>query len=264
MVNAVAYLRVSSKTQIEQYGLDVQEVTIRDWAAANGITIVEVFYELALSGTTELDDRLEWLSLLDYVTAHDDVTMAIIPDLSRLARDLMIQETLLADLTKRGITLISVREPDLCASDPSRTLIRQIIGAINEYDRCMIVARLKLGRAARAKSGERGVGAIPLGYTMQMVDGHRTTVINDSEAEIVNHVFRLRDVDKLPFQKVADWLNDSGYKPKTWTAEKPTIFHNSTVQKIYKRELYHGVTNYRVDETTNIKSSNDKFRILDK
>jgi DNA invertase Pin-like site-specific DNA recombinase len=258
---AVIYLRVSTKGQVDQYGLDVQLDQTTTYANEHGYTIMETFSELATSGTTEFDDRLAWLAMLDYVTQHD-VTAVIIPDLSRLARDLMVQETLLADLRKRGITVISVREPDLCEADPSRKLIRQIIGAINEYDRCMIVARLKLGRVARAKQGERGVGAMPLGYAMQVVDGRHTTVIDEAEADVVRHVFRLRDEHTMPFQQIANWLNDNGHKPKTWTIDKPSKFHNSTVQKIYNRGLYSGVTEYRIDENVSIKGTNDKLRIL--
>jgi hypothetical protein len=40
----------------------------------------------------------------------------------RLARDQMIQEATIADLERDGFTLVSVQEPDLMASDPSRTL----------------------------------------------------------------------------------------------------------------------------------------------
>jgi hypothetical protein len=46
------------------------------------------------------------------------VKTIIIEKLDRLARDLMVQETAIADLQKSGFTLISVAEPDLMASDP--------------------------------------------------------------------------------------------------------------------------------------------------
>jgi hypothetical protein len=44
----------------------------------------------------------------------------------RLARDLMVQEHIIQDMQRRGITLISVAEPDLCSDDPTRKLLRQM------------------------------------------------------------------------------------------------------------------------------------------
>ena len=46
----------------------------------------------------------------------------------------MVQEHIIADLRQRHITIISALEPDLCVDDPSRKLMRQIMGAIAEYD----------------------------------------------------------------------------------------------------------------------------------
>jgi DNA invertase Pin-like site-specific DNA recombinase len=52
------------------------------------------------------------------------VQVVIIEKLDRLARDLMAQETIIADLRKHGFELVSVAEPDLMANDPTRILVR--------------------------------------------------------------------------------------------------------------------------------------------
>ena len=62
----------------------------------------------------------------------------------------MVQEHIVADLRNRGVVLISVAEPDLCVDDPTRKLLRQIMGAIAEYDKSMIVIKLR-GARGRAK-----------------------------------------------------------------------------------------------------------------
>jgi DNA invertase Pin-like site-specific DNA recombinase len=56
--------------------------------------------------------------------------LVLIEKLDRLARDLMVQETIIGDLRKNGFELISVAEPDLLQDDPSWRLMRQIFGAI--------------------------------------------------------------------------------------------------------------------------------------
>jgi DNA invertase Pin-like site-specific DNA recombinase len=47
------------------------------------------------------------------------VKVVLIETLHRLARDLMVQESILADFKRHGFEIISVSEPDLCSDDPS-------------------------------------------------------------------------------------------------------------------------------------------------
>jgi hypothetical protein len=54
------------------------------------------------------------------------VRVNVIEKLDRLAHDLTMQETIIGDLRKLGIELVSVAEPDLCSDDPRRKLVRQI------------------------------------------------------------------------------------------------------------------------------------------
>ena len=62
----------------------------------------------------------------------------------------MIQEHIIQDLQRRGIALVSVAEPDLCSDDPTRKLMRQIMGAIAEYDKTMTVLKLRGARQSDA------------------------------------------------------------------------------------------------------------------
>jgi len=45
-----------------------------------------------------------------------------------MARDLMVQETIIADLRKRGFDLFSLMEPDLLQNDPSRKQDVYVLG----------------------------------------------------------------------------------------------------------------------------------------
>jgi hypothetical protein len=40
-----------------------------------------------------------------------------------------VQESVIADFQRKKLTLISVSEPDLLVDDPSRILMRQMLGA---------------------------------------------------------------------------------------------------------------------------------------
>src|SRR5215472_12290298 len=84
--------------------------------------------------------------------------------LDRLARDLMVQEACIADLRKNGFTLVSVAEPDLMESDPTRVLMRQLMGAVAQYDKSQIVAKLRGARMRKREREGRCEGRKPFGY----------------------------------------------------------------------------------------------------
>jgi DNA invertase Pin-like site-specific DNA recombinase len=76
----------------------------------------------------------------------------------------MVQEAAIADLQKHGFTLVSVAELDLMASDPTRILMRQLMGAVAQYGKSQIVLKLRGARMRmRAKEG-RCEGRKPYGF----------------------------------------------------------------------------------------------------
>lgn len=110
-----------------------------------------------LSGRTDSTNRPAWAELITALHANG-VRMILIEKLDRLARDLMIQETIIADLRKHGFELVSVAEPDLMANDPTRILVRQMMGAVAQYEKSQIVLKLRTdaeegeGRAVRREA----------------------------------------------------------------------------------------------------------------
>lgn len=196
-MKAYGYLRVSGRAQVEGDGFPRQIAAIRKYAEDNNIRIVKVFREEALCGATEWDNRPAWLDML---AALNGCRTIIVEKLDRLARDLMVQEHIIADLRKRGIELISVHEPDLCRDDPTRNLLRQIMGAIAEYDRCMVVLRLRSARQRMKTNTGRCEGRKPYGF-------------RPGEADVIEHMKELRAAG-LGFDRIAEQLNAEGIKPR--------------------------------------------------
>jgi Resolvase, N terminal domain len=68
----------------------------------------------------------------------------IVATASRFARDLMVQEVGHAKLRERGIDLIAADDPSSFIDDtPRAKLVRQVLGAISEFDKAMTVAKLR-------------------------------------------------------------------------------------------------------------------------
>lgn len=210
LIPAFAYLRVSGKGQLDGDGFPRQIATINDYAKKNGLEIVRTFEEQGVSGTKELENRPALQCLLAELEGGL-VRIVLVEKLDRLARDLMVQETILGDFQKRGIQLVSVHEPDLCSDDPSRKLIRRIFGAIAEYDRAMIVLKLRGARQRmRAKVG-RCEGRKPYGTFV-------------GESETVARMTALR-AEGASYQRIADTLTLEGRKPRYGEKWNPIVIN---------------------------------------
>jgi DNA invertase Pin-like site-specific DNA recombinase len=200
MVKAFAYLRVSGKGQISGDGFPRQLKAIREYAAAHDITISRVFREEGVTGTKETMDREAFAEMMTALHSNG-VRTIIIEKLDRLARDLMVQEATIADLQKHGFTLVSVAEPDLMASDPTRILMRQLMGAVAQYDKSQIVLKLRGARMRmRAKEG-RCEGRKPYGFF-------------DGEDAVIERMNALRATG-LGFDRIAAQMNAEGLKTRT-------------------------------------------------
>src|SRR5215207_3319694 len=71
----------------------------------------------------------------------------------QFARDLMVQEVGHAMLKERGITLVAADSPDAFLDDtPTAVLIRQVLGAVSQFEKAMLVSNLKGARDRKAKA----------------------------------------------------------------------------------------------------------------
>jgi DNA invertase Pin-like site-specific DNA recombinase len=199
MTKAFAYLRVSGRGQLEGDGFTRQLAAIKKHATAKGIKIVRIFREEGVSGTKDLENRPALQDLL--VALHSNGTkLVLVERLDRLARDLMIQESIIADMKRHGFEIVSVAEPDLCSDDPSRTLMRQMLGAFAQYERAIIVQKLRGARQrSRAKNGR--------------CEGRKPYGTRPGENEVIERMKGLR-TSGMAVDKIADTLNEECTKPR--------------------------------------------------
>jgi DNA invertase Pin-like site-specific DNA recombinase len=200
MKKAHAYLRVSGKGQVEGDGFTRQLKAIRDYAAAHEVKIVNVYREEGVSGTKESCDRPAWTELMTALHSNG-VQVVIIERLDRLARDLMVQETIIADLRKNGFELVSVAEPDLMATDPTRILVRQMMGAVAQYEKSQIVLKLRGARMRKKAKTGRCEGRKPYGFF-------------EGEGAALDRVKALR-AEGMGFDRIAARLNEEHVPTRT-------------------------------------------------
>jgi DNA invertase Pin-like site-specific DNA recombinase len=163
----VAYLRVSTQGQADNgHGLDAQGAACRAYASDVGADLVGVITERGVSG-----DKAERPALAQALALikSGDADAILVYRLDRLARDLVLQEILLKEITTAGGQLLSATpgENELLSDpdDPTRKLMRQMLGAFAEYEKAIITLRLAAGRAAKRASGGKGSGSYPVGWS---------------------------------------------------------------------------------------------------
>ena len=207
-MKAFAYLRVSSLGQTDGDGFTRQEIACQEYAKAHGMEIVEVFRE-AMTGKSDMDSRPALGELLAALEANG-VKTVLIEKLDRVARDLLVQETIIGDMMRKGYTVISTMEPDLCSKDPSRVFIRQIFGAIAQLDRATIVAKTRAARERiRAKGGK--------------CEGAKAFGEYPGEADTLAMMRRLRE-EGGTYAEITAHLNAKGIKARSGKEWKiPTV-----------------------------------------
>jgi DNA invertase Pin-like site-specific DNA recombinase len=87
------------------------------------------------------------------------VRTIIVETASCFARDLMVQEVGHAKLRERGIGLIAADNPGSFIDDtPTAKLVRQVLGAISEFDKAMTVAKLRGARERKRREAGKCEG----------------------------------------------------------------------------------------------------------
>ena len=156
ITEVIAYYRTSSLTNVEGDSAERQRRAVSHYAASAGMKVVVEFYDAAVSGADPIDQRPGFTDLLAWAD-ENGVRTIVFESANRFARDLVVQEVGYQTLTARGFTLIAADDPDsFVANTPTSTMIRQILGAVGEFEKASTVARLKGARdRASTAAGKR-------------------------------------------------------------------------------------------------------------
>ena len=152
---AVAYLCTSSAANVGD-GKDSdkrQRAAIAAYAKRHRIEIVAEFYDAAVSGGDRVDQRPGFAAMLDRIEGNG-VGMVLVESPDRFARDLTVQLVGHDMLKGMGIALVPVSAPDFFTDEtPTAVMVRQILGAVSQFQKAETVAKLKGARERKGKLG---------------------------------------------------------------------------------------------------------------
>jgi site-specific DNA recombinase len=236
-MRAAIYARVSSERQEKEHTIGSQLEALRDYAAKNGMEIVEEFTDEGYSGARldrpaldrmrDLAERQGFEVLLTYCT-------------DRLARKFVLQALILDELERFGVKTIFLEGG--AADDPLSKLMHQITGAVAEFERAKITERYRRGKLYRARCGEIVSPDVPFGYVKiprrDGVPAHAE--IEETEAAVVRRIFDNYVKRDLTVRQIAKQLTLGG----TPTPKDSGQWSWSAVDRILHEEAYIGTYYY--------------------
>ena len=224
------YLRVSTKEQMKNLSMEVQESRCSDWCKSRGISVEAIFHDDGKSATTVA--RPEFQRMLAHIRSKKgQIGYVVVHDLSRFARHLEDQVAVLTEIEGVGAVLRSVME-DIDETAAGK-LMRNVHGSFNQYFSDRNAERTKIGMEQSARIGRFPFKA-PLGYLNVRANRHSANLIPDPErAPLVRKAFELYGTGTLSRAQVLRQVTNLGLET---TAGKPLTaqsFENLLRNPIY-------------------------------
>lgn len=233
MKKAVAYYRTSSMSNVgeDKDSLKRQQRAVEKYAKQSKIEIVFTKYDAGKTGTTAIEERQGIAELLKLCQEHG-IEIILVENASRFSRDLIVQESGYQKLKELGIQLIPVDAPDFFNSDdPSRVLIRQMFGAVSQFEKSTVVAKLAAARATKRKE------------TGKKVEGRKSYAEKNPElVKAAKKLARCNDPkrrdrqkdtkQKLSLRKIATALYEQGFTNSNGAPLSPSAVREVLAQKV--------------------------------
>lgn len=218
-MNVVSYIRVSGRGQLDGDGPDRQRDSVAALIRAGGLKFAREFFEQGVSGTVDGMDRPAFREMIDYIETASAgpkdarITAIIIERMDRVARDLLVQEMLLKECRERGVQVfaadVGLIDQATNDGDPTRKLIRQVLGAVAEFAKSELVMKLAKARKRMKATTGRCEGQKPFGFFK-------------NEGPILEFVrgccYHSGDGNELSGKAVAELLNQAGFKTRRGTS----------------------------------------------
>lgn len=226
-----AYYRVSTSTQAEANGTQMQEDVVKAYCKQNNITIDDSFTDLGISGTVV--DREGITELLANLEKGDKI---IVQNTSRLWRSDIAKVMIRHEIEKAGADVISIEQPmySVYTKDPNDFLINGMMELLDQYERMSISMKLAKGRKARAKKGSKPCGSAPIGYKWE----DNNIVIDWNNNLIVEDIFKAY-VELKSLAKLQAYCTDKSYK-----TTQGKEFSKQALKNIINNDFYIGIVTY--------------------
>ncbi len=264
-MRAVAYLRVSSPSQIEGYSLDAQERLFMEFCRNRGWEPVRIYREEGRSAHVEAIAKRPVFRQLLEDAAKRQFDVVVVHTLDRWSRNLKVTLESLSILGQHHVGLVSITE-NIDYSRPEGILFTQMIGAFAQYYSGALGKHVSKGLDQRAHEGKH-TGGIPFGYESCWTKGDKGRRIrrctpehpagihpHPVEAPAVAELFRRYAAGTTTLSRLAAWLNEQGLRtrntkklpdPNGNLTSGPRLFTSASVRGILHNPFYTGMVKHK-------------------
>ena len=227
-MNIAAYCRVSTDKEDQLNSLEVQKEFFQEYAQKSNYHLARLYADEGISGT-KIKKRKEFQRMMaDAERGLFD--MVVVKDISRFARNTV---DLLASVRK--LKALGIEVQFLTANMTSMggsEFVLTVMGALAQEESANMSKRVKFGKKMNAEKGR--VPNIVYGYDKTKGE-YFTLDINQEEAAVVRQIFRWYNYEGYGSAKIANMLNDQGYRTK-----RNCKWSQNAVCGILTNELYTG------------------------
>lgn len=235
--NAAIYIRVSTEAQQSKGTSPQSQLEDCSEVARENELIVPAEYIFTEQASGADPERPKLLEVLNLVETRK-VDALIILDISRLARDMLMQLIVAQKCRENGVKLLFARGHS--GTDLDSNFMRLIEGYVAEKERTKTLERTERGKMMVAKSGRvpHGSGSGLYGYDYDTVE--KVRLINEAEAKVVVYIYNMYLNDGGSIFGVAERLNKEGLRTR---AGKYWSFQ--AVRRILANRSSYGVDIYK-------------------
>lgn len=243
------YTRVSTEEQAKEgFSLKAQEDILRKYAESKNLEVYDTYSDDGYSGKSYERPEIQRLFKHLYEGKFQAILVKTVDRISRRLSDISkLQDEVLLPNNCR----LLVSDNNLDSSTLDGKMFINLIGTFAEYERGMIINRVKTGMEKRAEQGYWN-GGIVLGYD----NVNKQLVINKEEAFLVKRIFELR-ADGRGYKFIAKNINEEGYRSK-----KGKLFSICTIKTILENEVYIGKCRWGKRRDWNTKRRKGLLKII--
>ena len=154
MKKYVGYIRVSTKIQVEGYGLDVQKQAIEDYCRRNDIKLYKIYSD---EGISAVSDRPAFKRAMKRVLEDDNVDGIITYDLTRFGRSIIEILVNINSIKEKKKEVVIIKNNLIIKKDvdSSTNAFLGFLAVFAEFERNIIRERMIAGREKAKISGTK-------------------------------------------------------------------------------------------------------------
>ena len=240
-INCAIYTRKST-----EHGLDMEFNSLQNQEEAckayilsqafNGWEYYKTYSDGDISGATMERPGLQ--ALINDIRSGN-IQVVVVYKVDRLSRSIIDFHKMMQEFDRYGCNFVSITQSFDTSNSMGKLTLNMLL-SFAQFEREVSAERVRDKIAASKAKGLWMGGTPPLGYDLK----DKQLIPNPQEAELVNLIFT-KYLELENMQAVAEWLNQKGYRTKTWTPHSGQLrggkaFQKSSIQRILTNPVYIG------------------------